>query len=382
MSRYRSTGLRAVFALALALLLAAGVAACGGSSSSSSEGGGTTAGGGTTTGGETVAANEEGGSGGSPTASIPFTGAEAKLPSSYPAPKIKSGFTYTAGFLSPNASIGELGEIEKAAVEETERLGGKVITEDAGFSPEKQASQFADLLAQHVDVVMAYPVVPETLNAAVKQAEQQGVPVVSEDTPPDPSEGLLPGYATNVLQGRDRATYEIAKALAEEAPGSNFALLGNAQPVPLLHFAMERSKYWAEKFGLKYIGEEDLTTDSAGAAQQAATALLAKYPEVENIITYNDAAAEAAAQVARSSGKGSVRVAGCGGDASAFKLIEAGVLWGTYSQPLDLIGRELARASYNLLTDQHLPLAEQIATPGGEVITKANVAEAEPSNPG
>jgi ABC-type sugar transport system substrate-binding protein len=285
------------------------------------------------------------------------------------------------GFLSPNASIGFLGQIQRAAVAETQRLGGKVIAKDAGFDPGRQVSQFQDLLAQRVDAIISYPVVPQTLGPAVREAQHQKVPVITQDTPPDPGEPLLPGYATEVLQARDRADYEIAKALARQAPGSTYALLGNAQPVPLLQFAIQRARYWADRFGLKFAGRVDQTTDTADAAQKAMTAILSQHPDVDNVITYTDNSAAAAAQVARASGKADIRVAGVGGDATAFKLIKAGILWGTYAQNAAEIGRQMAIAAYANVTGQGARLPKKITVTGGQLVTKDNVDSAKPSTP-
>jgi len=240
---------------------------------------------------------------------------------------VRDGFRYTVGYLSPNLSIGFLNSVYRGVKEQTEKLGGRVISYDATFNQDKQVSQFSDLLAQRPDVIVAYPLLPSALAAQVRAANAAGIPVVTNDTPPDASQPLEPGYATNVHQGLDIARYRIAEALARADPGGTYALLGVSLPVPSLKYAMERSHYWGDRFGSRFVGEIDSTDDTPNAAQQAMTALLAKYPDVRAVIAYNDTAAEAASAVARSSGKTDVKIIGDGGDATAVNLIKNGQMW-------------------------------------------------------
>jgi ribose transport system substrate-binding protein len=315
-----------------------------------------------------------------PAAEVPFQSPESGLPATFPDPTVKDGVNYTVGYLSPNMSIGFLAAVAKGLKDQTEQLGGKVIAYDAQFNQDKQVSQFADLLAQKPDVIVAYPLLPTALAAKVAQAKKMGIPVVTNDTPPVAGEPLPDGYATNVHQGLDIARYQIAKALAKEAPGAKYALLGVGLPVPSLKYAMKRSRYWNDKFGLKFVGEVDANDDTPNGGQQAMTAILAKHPDVDVVVAYNDTAAEAAVSVARASGKADIKIAGDGGDATAVRLIRAGQLWGTYGPDEAGIGKQQAIAAYNLVTKQHLPLPKEIVISSGTMVTKANADGYTPAN--
>jgi ABC-type sugar transport system substrate-binding protein len=315
-------------------------------------------------------------------ADVPFDSPEAGLPATFPEPKVKPGFHYTVGYLSPNTSIGFLAAVAKGVKDQTEAFGGKVIAYDAQFNQDKQVSQFADLLAQKPDVIVAYPLLPPALASKVAQANKMGIPIVTNDTPPVAREPLAKGYATNVHQGLDISRYSIAKALAKDAPGAKYALLGVGLPVPSLKYAMQRSRYWNDKFGMKYMGEVDANDDTPTGGQQAMTALLAKYPDVDVVVAYNDTAAEAASSVARSSGKPDIKIAGDGGDATAVRLIRNGQLWGTYGPDEAGIGKQQAIAAYNLVTKQNLPLPKEIVITSGTMVTKANADSYTPANDG
>ncbi|MCW2984283.1 MAG: sugar transporter substrate-binding protein [Conexibacter sp.] len=311
---------------------------------------------------------------------VAFDSPESGLPATFPDPTPKAGFKYTVGYLSPNTSIGFLAAVANGVKQQTEKLGGKFIAYDAQFNQDKQVSQFGDLLAQKPDVIVAYPLLPTALAAKVAQAKKMGIPVVTNDTPPVAGEPLPDGYATNVHQGLDIARYSIAKALAKDAPGAKYALLGVGLPVPSLKYAMERSRYWGDKFGMRFAGEVDATDDTPTGGQQAMTAILAKYPDVDVVIAYNDTAAEAAVSVARSSGKPKIKIAGDGGDATAVRLIRSGQLWGTYGPDEAGIGRQQALAAYNLVTKQNLPLPKEIVIKSGTMVTKGNADNYTPAN--
>ena len=223
--------------------------------------------------------------------------------------------------------------------------------------------------------MMVYPVNPVALLPGFAAAEKAGIPIVMEDTPPIAGSPLIKGSYTDILQGRDAGEYSVAQAAAKAQPGGSFANLGLAVPVPLLQYGVKRDTFWAQKFGMKYLGEVDTPTDTPGGAATAMTSILAKYPNVQVVFAYNDQAADAAAAVARSSGKTNIKVIGDNGDPVAIKEIQAGRVYGTFNSDFTSIGRLQAIAAYDLVTKQHLPLPKQVSV-GGLLITKSNSGKA------
>jgi ribose transport system substrate-binding protein len=359
---------RGAVAIAAALVVALVLAACGSSSSSSSS---TSE---SSTSPETSPATISSGSG--EAASIAYNGPEAKLPGTYPKPQGKPEAGFKVGFLNPNASVSSLLTIQQSAEKVVKEYGGSTIAEDAQFDVQTEVSQFNNLMAQHVDAVIVYPLDPKALAPSFAQAEAAGVPVIGIDQPADAEEPPTENLATSVLLGRDYAAYSIAKALAEEKPGATFGVLGNAAPVPALQYTSERQQYWGEKFGLEYLGRSDAQADTPAGAAAAMTGLLGKYPEVEAVISYNDPSAEAAASVASSSGKSGIRITGYNGEKSAFEQIEAGQLIGTFLLPVTEVGEQLGTAAVDLLTETGTPLPPLVNV-RGEVVTKKNVQSAE-----
>lgn len=354
----------------LALVLA--LAACGSSSSSSSSSAGG-AGSGSSSGG--TSSSSSGSSGGG--SGVAYTGPEKSLPHTLAPPKIKSGYHYKVGYMSPYAAIASLSAAINGARTETQKLGGTFILKDGGLNPNTQASQINELISQGVNAMMIYPVNPAALLPGIATARKKGIKIVMEDTPPLAGSPLIPGSSTDILQGRDTSEYGVAQAAAKADPSGQYVNLALAVPVPLLQYGVKRDTFWANKFGMKYLGFVNTPTDTPGGAATAMTSILSKYPKVTTVFAYNDQAAEAAASVARSSGKTNIKVWGNNGEPVVMKEIQAGRVYGTWNSDFTSIGRLQAIATYDLLTKQNLPLPKQVSV-GGVAVTKDNVGSANP----
>lgn len=354
---------RVWLALAVTVVAALAVSACGSSSSSSSSSGASSASGSS--------------SNAAASAGPAYNGPEKNLPHNLADPKIKSGFHYKVGYMSPYAAIASLAAAIQGARNETQKLGGQFILEDGQLNPNTQASQINQLIDQGVNAIMMYPVNPAALLPGIAAAKKKGIKIVMEDTPPIAGTPLIPGSQTNILQGRDAAEYSIAQAASKADPHGKFVDLSLAVPVPLLQYGVKRDDYWAGRFGMTKLGDVSTPTDTPGGAANAMNSILSKYPDATTVFAYNDQAAEAAASVARSNGKLNIKVWGDNGEPVVMKEIEAGRVYGTYNSDFTSIGRLQAIATYDLLTNQHLPLPKQLSV-GGLAVTKANVANANP----
>jgi ABC-type sugar transport system substrate-binding protein len=362
----------------MAVMLVATVlvaAACGSSSSSSSgsgSGGGSAGSGGSTS--ASSASNSGSSGGGSSTGG--YNGPEASLPHSYPAPTIKKGFTFTIGWSNPNGTEPSLNLEQQSAAQEATALGGKFIAKDAAASINTQVDQVNQMLAQRVNGLVLYPNDPTALTPQLNKAKAQKIPVAAVSTPGTAGAATLPGYDTNIIQGFDQGAYCTAKAAATAAPGSSFATIGFAAPIPALKYLVQRIQYWGKKDGLKFLGNVDVQTDTPSGAANAMSAILAKYPSVKDVLTWNDGTAEAATTTARSQGK-QLNITGENGDATAINMIKGGNLLATFEYNVRELGKDEVIALYDELTHQHLPLAKQ-STPIGTCITKANAANVAP----
>jgi ribose transport system substrate-binding protein len=290
-------------------------------------------------------------------------------------PTVKSGAPFKVGFLNTNGGQPILLAMQKAAEQETKKLGGTFIGLDASSDPQKQASQLNQLIAQHVNVIIADPVVAAALTPGIKAAQEAGIPVVAIGVPADETQPPLPGVVTSVSQGFDYAVYRTVKQLTQMHPGASFATMGLAIPVDQLIFMGKRMRYWGEHFGLKFLGNVDTTNDNPTGFGPAASTILTKYPSVQVILTFNDQSALATATTVASSGK-SVKVATVNSAQSITRdALRASKLDVAYRTPWEDQGVQSVIAAYDSLTKQNLPLPTFINVPG-YIVTQQDVAKA------
>jgi len=290
-------------------------------------------------------------------------------------PTVKSGTPFKVGFLNTNGGQPILLAMQKAAEQETKKLGGTFIALDASSDPQKQASQLNQLIAQRVNVIIADPVVAAALTPGIKAAHDAGIPVVAIGVPADETQPPLPGVVTSVSQGFDYAVYRTMKQLAQTHPGASFATMGLAIPVDQLLFMGKRMQHWGQRFGLSFLGNVDTTNDNPTGFGPAASTILTKYPSVQVIVTFNDQSALATATTVTASGK-SVKVATVNSAQSITRdALIAGKLDVAYRTPWEDQGIQSVIAAYDTLTKQSLPLPTFINVPG-YIVTQPDVAKA------
>ena len=149
-----------------------------------------------------------------------YKGVEATLPTSYQTPANKH-VKCTIGFQNPIAANETLGYWQKAVVAQGKALGCKVITLDDKLSPDQQVTNMQQLLAQHVNAIIFYPLDPKATVPVLKQAKAQHVPVIATDATfgsPKATAPYLPYIAAQVWQARDIQEYQLCAELAKEKP--------------------------------------------------------------------------------------------------------------------------------------------------------------------
>ena len=348
-------GLRSRWGLTAAglAMIASGVTACGSSSGSSNQ------------------SSHSGSSTSAAASSVPFDSAEAKLPAAFPRPTIKKGVTFKLGYITDESGVGTLTATQAGTAAEVKALGGTMTVDNIMADPTTQAADFKTLLAQHVTAIAVQPVEPPALTPLVKQAVAAKIPVISYSAPAIPGPPL-PGYTSDVMNGIDRCAYLNAQAVAQAKPKATYALMTPGLPVPALQELMARTRYWADRFGLKYAGSvSNGQSETAADGSTAMSAIIAKYPSVNAVFTHYDALAEGAATTELTRDHGRVMVTGLSGDPAAVTQIRQGKMFATCGAPYGQVGKQIAIAAYEAQTHQHLPLAKEIAIRSYE-ITKTN----------
>jgi ABC-type sugar transport system substrate-binding protein len=301
-----------------------------------------------------------------------YTGAEASLPTAFPAPAVKSGTSCTIGFQNPLAANESLQYFQRGAIAQARAFGCKIIVLDDALSPDKQVSNMQQLLAQGAQAIIFYPIDPRATKPVLAQAKKKGVPVIAIDaTFGNPKLPVTDGIVTQVWQGRDIMAYLQVKALAAAKPGAKVGLIGIGAPVPALKYLNARETYYAKKAGLTVVGTQDNPTDDVTGGEKAGNGLIQRYPDMDAVIGYNDPSAIGAVTAARGAGKKLV-VVGLNGTSDGVAGVRDGRLAATVQGAPVGLGIQSVTAAYNLITKQHLPLPKVVVL-APRIVTKANV---------
>jgi ribose transport system substrate-binding protein len=310
----------------------------------------------------------------SPAATVaPYAGPDAQYFGELPAPEVKSGFSWKAGFLQPVGMVPDLVAWQQAFVDKAKELGGSVTVNDAGLDIQKQVSQFNQMIAAKNDTIAGHPMFAPSVTQSLKNAKAAGIPVVFGFTPADVTQGVPANVAVDIGPSLDYAAYSVMAYVAQTMPGAKVAVMGFAQPNDFVTYLTDQQISWAKQDGLDYLGRVDTKEDTAAGYAAAATALIAKYPEAQIIVTYNDPSAIATLTNLRASNKMDVKVAtGGGGEALASTALKDGSMLCSYQIPWRKMGEQMAIAVYDILTKQNQPLP-QIVNIKSALATKDNV---------
>ncbi len=302
-----------------------------------------------------------------------YDGIDKEFIGKLPEPTVEAGKQFTVGFLLNNGAVGTLVAIETAAQARVEAMGGKFIGYDAATDAQKQVSQMDQLISQKVDAILAYSITDATLTQGIKNAAAAGIPVIQLEVPTNPATPLNPGAVSLVTIAHDEGCYETMKYISETTPGAKISFMGYGLPNEAIVHILDRGHFWAQEFGLTILPDEvSAVNPSPPAASDAAQSILAKHPDVDYIITFNDVSANATVKVLEAAGNTKIKVATPnGGDAISIPTLKDGSVLCAWSGPYAELGDQAAIAAYMAITKQGtLPERLMVA---GELATMDNV---------
>jgi len=302
-----------------------------------------------------------------------YTGPDAQyIVNPLPDPVIKPGYKFKVGYLNVFAGISVLFEIQKECERKVKALGGELIGYDGKLDIQQQVSQMEQLIAQKVDIIIAYPITEAGLTQASLAAKKAGIPVVLISTPSSSEQPMDPNATAMVGMAFDQYDYATMKIVAKKYPHGKIAVLGFGPPSENLVHILARSKYWANQMGMSILGQVDALDASPNAATVATQAIMGKYPDAQVILGYNDYATNAAAMALRASGKtGVVVVTPNGGSEINVPALKSGAVLTAYRNPWEKLGDAAAIVAYDILTKQNIPQKRMLFI--GEPATKENV---------
>jgi ribose transport system substrate-binding protein len=305
----------------------------------------------------------------------PYPGFEKAYPARFHVPKKVSGKQYTIGCQNPvNPGNETTAVFCKGVQAEAAALGMKYIGLDDDLSVSKQVSNFNQLMAQGANAIVLYPLAPNSLRASLAKAKKQGVVVIGLNVTFTKS-AKAPGYAAQVWEGRDTEAYLSVAEMAKLVPHGKVVIIGIGIPVPALKYLAQRYRFWAGKFGLKVIGEQDNPSDDITGGQKAMAGLLGKYGSIDGVLAYNDPSAVGAYTAARNEGRSGIKIIGINGSSLGISALKAKHVSAIVQVDAVNQGGQAAAAAYDVLTKQGLPLPKTVVRPA-RLLTQANVGTA------
>jgi ribose transport system substrate-binding protein len=307
--------------------------------------------------------------GASPQALGPYRGPEHKLPTDYPRFTVEQGAEITIGYQVVADNEANVASVKLAKLE-AKRLGVKLVILYNHVSADKQVTDFNQMIAQKVDAIIFHPLDRKAVRPSLAKAKAAGIPTLGMDGILA-GEKLLDGMVTAAIAGRDHLAYLGVQEMARQKPGAKIVVMGLGFPVATLEYYVQRVQYWAKKAGLTVVARADNPTDNEAGGERAMRPVLARYPDIDGVIAYNDPSALGAVAAARASGKSIIAI-GTNGGSDARNAVERGRLQATVQAAFPGIVRRLIDAAYILATKQRASVPP-VVLPTPYVVNKSNI---------
>lgn len=286
---------------------------------------------------------------------------------------------FTVGFSNPTGAQPILQTFQKSLVAAAAHLGIKVVPIDAQLNVQKQVSDINQMVAQHMNGIIVFPLAPNTLTPALNRAKKAGIKVLGFNAVVQkPAKGArIAPFDANFDQGEDyQGAQMLAKFVAKQLHGKGSVLgIGISVPVPSLHFMLRQFQTYLKKAApnMKWLETVSNPTDDIAGGQKVASQAVTKYQgKVDAVMAYNDDSAIGAAIALRQAGKTNAVIVGQNGDPQGVNAIKNGQM----SAMVDIVPwREALIAATmmsDLLTGKKVPT--WVATPV-EMYTKANISK-------
>lgn len=266
----------------------------------------------------------------------------------------------------------------RAIQSKTEELGMKFSYINAEDDINKQVASVEDLLAQGIDVLILNPLDPKALVQSTKSATKAGVPVIIIDSSIDQSAD----FVTNILSNNLENGELVGEWLVRKTAGKKLriALISGAQGNPVGKERRQGILRGIIEQQLRSSGNVEFEIVSQGwgnwtyeGGLKAMEDILVAYPDINVLISEQDAMALGALQAIEESGKSEniTIVSGADGQKEALLLISEGKYGATGMNDPVLIGEKAVEVAMKIMSgEQNFP--KVIYTPP-VCISKENV---------
>lgn len=156
---------------------------------------------------------------------------------------------------------------------------------DAEGNPQKQIADIQGLIAQHFDVVVVGPDGGPVINKAMRQAMSAGIAVVPIDVGNDWPGQVGKDYVVPVSADTHGIGATSAEWMVKTLNGQGNVIVFGGTPGNPYDIGLEagRRPVFAKNPGIKVLEGPVTTNWDPALAQKAATAMIAKYPEINGV---------------------------------------------------------------------------------------------------
>src|SRR5699024_2719683 len=234
-------------------------------------------------------------------------------------------------------------------MDKAEELGAEVLVQSADGEDEKQLSQIQNMLSQDIDVLVIIANNSDALSPVVKQAKEEGIPVVAYDHLINNAE--VDAYVSfdNERVGEMQAEY-----LVDQVPTGKYFLLGGAPTDNNAQMfrdgQMNVLDPLIESGDIEVVGDQWAEGWSAEAALSIVeNALTANDNDIDAIVASNDSTAGGAVQALTAQNlAGDVAISGQDADLAAVQRIAEGTQSMTVYKPIQDIAEKNAEVAVQL----------------------------------
>ena|ERR1700694_118685 len=265
--------------------------------------------------------------------------------------KIKVGVSHYAYV------IGHYRAMTEGIKDEAKKFGWDVVVVDSGFSPEKQVSQIENLIAQHVNIILASPGDKQALVPAYLAAKRAGVPIFSlgnEVAPPGDQNQL-----TWVGIQWDPFGVKRAQAIVDRLRGKGKVILirGPSGVDFVQQITVGMNRVWQQNPGIQIVTNQFATDFTPAVSLRLAEDALTAHPDADLIYVEDDGQVPGVVQAIRERGipAGKILIQSSGGQADAMQLIRSGALDATYAVHSYGWGVSIMEAAKNYLVGGKKP---------------------------
>ncbi len=176
-------------------------------------------------------------------------------------------------------------EVIRKEVAKCPAVDGNILYTNANGDQQKATGDINGLVSQGVDVLIVYPDFGPAQLPALRAAARAGVTVIPYDGDP----GGTPGedYTAKVVMGAETGGQDLGSWMAKTIGKGNIVFLGGIPGAPTSAQLLDGIKAaLREHPDVKLLVDEPVTTNwNKVDAQRAVSGLIAKYPQIDGVIT-------------------------------------------------------------------------------------------------